>query len=86
MNGRKIIKEVMKSQAVSNVGLASRLGITQAALWDRIDTQPRKNKPRKDIPVSLLAEMLKAMDYKVIVAPESTPVPEDGYIVDTDSN
>lgn len=81
MNGREIIKDIMAKLTISNATLANRLGITQAALWDRIDTQPRKGKPRKDIPVSLLSEMVKVMDYKVVVVPVSTRVPADGYVI-----
>lgn len=81
MNGREIIKDIMSKSNISNAMLANRLGITQATLWDRIDTQPRKNKPRKDIPVSLLSEMVQVMDYKVVVVPSSTRLPKDGYII-----
>ena len=81
-NGREIIRDIMTKFNVTNTALASRLGITPAALWDRIDTQPRKGKPRKDIPVSLLSEMLQAMDYKVMIVPSKVSVPRDGYVVD----
>lgn len=81
MNGREIIKDIMSQLNISNATLANRLGITQATLWDRIDTQPRKNKPRKDIPVSLLSEMVQVMDYKVMVVPASTRVPKHGYVI-----
>lgn len=84
MNGRAIIRDIMKKHDVTNAALASRLGITQAALWDRLDTQPRKGKPRKDIPVSLLAEMIQVMDYKVMIVPANTRVPQDGYVINKD--
>lgn len=87
MNGRVILKDIMSKQRITNVALANRLGITPAALWDRLDSTPRTNKPRKDIPVSLLAEMLKVMDYKVMVVPANTKVPKDGYTIgETDSD
>lgn len=81
MNGREIIKDIMSKLNISNATLANRLGVTQATLWDRLDTTPRKNKPRKDIPVSLLSEMVQVMDYKVVVVPSSTRVPKDGYAI-----
>lgn len=83
MNGREIIKSIMNLKGVTNTILANRLGITQAALWDRIDTQPRKGKPRKDIPVSLLSEMVQVMDYKIMVVPANTRLPKDGYLIET---
>lgn len=81
MNGREIIKNIMNLKGVTNTMLANRLGITQAALWDRIDTQPRKGKPRKDIPVSLLSEMVQVMDYKIMIVPSNTRLPKDGYLI-----
>lgn len=84
MNGREIIKAIMELKTINNATLASKLEITQAALWDRLDTQPRKNKPRKDIPVSLLSEMVDIMDYKVVVVPKNTIVSEDSFVIDED--
>lgn len=81
MNGREIIKDIMNRQNITNSTLANRLGITPAALWDRIDTQPRKGKPRKDIPVSLLSEMIQVMDYKIMIVPSNTRLPKDGYVI-----
>ena len=86
MNGREIIKDIMSRFNITNATLANRLGITPAALWDRIDTQPRKGKPRKDIPVSLLSEMVQVMGYNVMIVPSNTRLPKDGYIIgDNDS-
>lgn len=82
MNGREIIKDIMNKKGITNNILANRLGITQAALWDRIDTQPRKGKPRKDIPVSLLSEMIQVMDYKIMIVPSNTRLPKDGYEIE----
>lgn len=64
MTGREIIKEIMNEQGIANADMASRLGITQAALWDRLN-----NKKVKDIPLSLLSEMLRVLDYTVQIAP-----------------
>ena len=80
MNNREIIKMIMREQEVSNSVLAKRLGVTQATLWDRLDTTPRKGKPRKDISVALFSEMLRALDYKVVVVPENARI-RDGYVI-----
>lgn len=64
MNARQIIKELMASKNITNADMAHRLSITQAALWDRLNT-----KKTKDIPVSTLCEMLAVMDYDVIIVP-----------------
>ena len=77
MKARELIKVIMEKQSVSNACMADRLNITQAALWDRLNT-----KKVKDIPVSLLSEMLRALDYKVVIVPRSSRVPADGYEVE----
>ena len=77
MKGREIIKSIMEKQGESNADLAAKLSITPAALWDRLNS-----KKVKDIPVSLLQDMLRAMNYKVIVVPRSTRLPVDGYEVE----
>jgi DNA-binding Xre family transcriptional regulator len=77
MKAREIIKVVMEKQDVNNACMADRLNITQAALWDRLNT-----KKAKDIPVSMLSEMLRALDYKVVLVPRSSRVPTDGYEVE----
>ena len=79
MTGREIIKEIMQEQGMSNAELASKLKITQAALWDRLN-----NKKVKDIPVSLLSEMLRMLDYTVQIAPrkQDKDNPKPVYKVD----
>ena len=77
MKAREIIKVIMDKQGVNNACMADRLEISQAALWDRLN-----NKKVKDIPVSLLSEMLRALDYKVVIVPRTSRVPSDGYEVE----
>ncbi len=82
MTGREIIKDIMTKQGMSNIEYARELSITSAALWDRLDTQPRKGKARKDIPVSLLADMVDVLGYKLVVIPSNEGVSESWYEVD----
>jgi DNA-binding Xre family transcriptional regulator len=77
MKARELIKVIMEKQNINNACMADRLNITQAALWDRLNT-----KKAKDIPVSLLSEMLRALDYKVVIVPRSSRVPADSYEVE----
>lgn len=77
MKAREVVKVIMENLSVSNATMAGRLSISQAALWDRLNT-----KKVKDIPVSTLNEMLKVLDYKVIIVPRETRVPTNGYSVD----
>lgn len=77
MRGREILKEVMQSKSLSNADLAKRLKVSNATIWERLN-----NKNVKDIPVSLLTAMLRVMDYKVIVVPSDTRLPDGGYEVE----
>ena len=77
MKAREIIKVIMDKQSVNNASMADRLNISQAALWDRLN-----NKKVKDIPVSMLSEMLRVLDYKVVIIPRSSRLPADGYEVE----
>ena len=77
MTGREIIKEIMKEQGITNAEMADRLNITQATLWDRLN-----NKKVKDIPLSLLSEMLRVLDYNVQIVPRATRIPDKGYKVE----
>ena len=77
MRAREIVKVIMDTFGITNAAMASRLKISQAALWDRLN-----NKKVKDIPVSTLSEMLRALDYKVVIVPRGSRVPEGGYEVE----
>ena len=77
MTGREIIKNIMQEQGVTNAEMADRLHITQATLWDRLN-----NKKVKDIPLSLLSEMLRVLDYSVQIVPRATRTPDKGYKVE----
>lgn len=70
----------MKSRerkGLSQADMAARLGITPAALWDRLNS-----KRTKDISVTTLNEMAKMLDYKVLIVPRSTRIPDEGYGVE----
>ena len=77
MKGREIVKQIMENEGVTNAVLSKRLGLTQATLWDRLNT-----KKAKDIPLSTLIEMLDKLDYKVQIVPGDTEIPEGGYEVE----
>lgn len=77
MTGREIIKTIMNEQGITNAEMADRLNITQATLWDRLN-----NKKVKDIPLSLLSEMLRVLDYSVQIVPRATRISDKGYKVE----
>ena len=76
MKAREIVKDIMSKKNLGNAEFARILNITPATLWDRLNT-----KKAKDIPVSTLNEMLRALDYKIAITPREALVCEDGYVV-----
>lgn len=60
MTGKKAILTLMNRHGVNNAEMAGRLGITQAALWSRLD--PRKS---DNMTVRTLAEMCYVLGYEV---------------------
>ena len=76
MNGKEIVKDIMDKNDISNSTLASRLNITQATLWDRLN-----NKNVKDISIPLLTEILRSIDYKLTIVPRSKRLNDDEYEV-----
>lgn len=81
MKAREVVKDILVKKNLSNVEFAKILDITPTALWDRLNT-----KKAKDIPVSLLNEMLKPLDYKIIITPSETPTCENDYIIGDNEN
>lgn len=76
MKARDIVKEIMINKELGNAEFARVLNITPATLWDRLNT-----KKAKDIPVSMLNEMLKVLGYKIAIVPDDTVIPQEGFIV-----
>lgn len=81
MRGRDIMKAIMKQEEIENAELAKKLEVSNATIWERLN-----NKNVKDIPVSLMNEMVRAMGYKVIVVPLDCRIPEKGYEVTSKSS
>lgn len=79
MKGKEIIKEMMNNAGVTNATMASRLNISSAALWDRLN-----NKKNKDLSLTILCQMVNLLDYKVVIMPRTRKVPEDAYIVEAE--
>ena len=76
MKGREIVKTIMEKQGVTNAQLAHRLDVSIPTMWDRVNS-----KKVKDIPLSTLNEMLRALDYKIIIVPAGKQTKDDEYLV-----
>lgn len=74
MRSREIANILFSKSGLSNSQYAKLLGISRAALWDRINTMKAK-----DMTVSVFSEMVNALGYYVVVTQNPA---KDVYIVD----
>ena len=74
MIAMEAVKEVMKLKEVRPAVLCDRLGIKSNVLSERFK--------QKNVSVSKLNEMLRLMDYKVVLVPRETRIPEGGFEVE----
>lgn len=77
MNSKEIVKTIMNEKEISNSALASRLNITPAALWQRLNY-----KQSKDLSVSVLTGILRQLDHKLVIMPRSSRVSPESYEVE----
>ena len=68
------VREVMKIKEVGVNQMADRLGKSPLLVSERLSQQ--------NISITKLNEMLKVMDYKILIVPRSTRVPSDGFEVE----
>lgn len=78
MKERDIIKSIMAAKEVTNAVLAHRLGITSATIWDRLNNKEIK----KGMSLAMVSEMVRNLDYKIVIVPRGARLPEGGYEVD----
>ena len=74
MTSKELIKTLMTEHRITNAEMAKTLGVTQAALWDRLN--PKKS---DNTTVTKLDDMLSVLGYKIVVVPDETHIPEGGY-------
>ena len=68
------VKEVMRIKEVRPAVLCDRLKIKSNVLSERFK--------QKNVSVEKLNEMLRAMDYKVVIVPREAKVPDGGFEVE----
>lgn len=78
MTGREIIKRIMERQGITNAQFAHRLSIKPTAMWDRLN-----NSKIKDIPLATLDEMVRKLDYKILIVPTGCKCPKDGFEIES---
>lgn len=78
MTAKEAMRAIMAATGLRNADLASRMGASPQAAWDRVNGRDRQGR-EKDVTASLLAETLRAMDYKLVVMPRGSRTPADSY-------
>ena len=74
MIAMEAIKEIMKLKDIRPAVLCDRLKIKSNVLSERFK--------QKNVSVEKLNDMLRAMDYKVVVVPRDTRIPEGGFEIE----
>ncbi len=77
MTGKEIVKKIMEKQEVSNAELAHKVSVKPTAMWDRLN-----NVKIKDLNVSLLSQMVRALGFKIQIVPINRQLPDGGYEVE----
>lgn len=62
MTTKELVKTLMVEKDVSNAEMANALGITQAALWDRLNPKKTNN-----MTIGKLNDMLSKLGYELVV-------------------
>lgn len=74
MIAMEALKKIMEIQQVKPAVLCDRLSIKGNVLSERFK--------QKNISIAKLNEMLRAMDYKIVLVPRDSKVPTDGFEVE----
>lgn len=76
MTAKDVVKEIMTSKVLSQSKLAELAGFKSQSNVTGILNRGSSMR------VDNLKQMLSAMDYKIVIVPKDSPVPEDGYEVE----
>lgn len=74
MLAMEAVKAIMKIKEVRPSMLCDRLGIKSNVLSERFK--------QKNVSVEKLNEMLRAMDYKIVIVPRETRTPAGGFDIE----
>ena len=69
------IKNVLKNKKLSQTDLANRIGIDPHRMISRLRM--------KNISMKLASDMLRVLDYKIVIVPRETRLPDGCYEVES---
>ena len=75
MNEKEIVRTIMSEKGITNAQMANALGITQATLWDRL------NGKKPNLSIAKLNEMLRYLDYDLVIMPRGKANRIDGATI-----
>lgn len=74
MKTGEAVREIMKAQNVGLSKLSDRLNRGQSVISERLR--------QENISIAKLNEMLRVLDYKIVIIPRDTAVPKSGYEIE----
>lgn len=77
MLAKKVVREVMAIKGVGTGALADRLRKPDRLISDRLSLDKGTN-----ISVDKLSEMLRALDYKIVIVPNNERMKQDWFEID----
>lgn len=76
MTSKDVIKAIMELKKVTNADLAKRMGLSQANVWGKINTN-------KSMTISKMNSLVNQLDYEVVLLPRGKANRIEGaFIVD----
>lgn len=80
INAKEIVLKLMGDQNKTNAQMADAIGISSAAMWDRLKS-PKTN----NLTIKKLNEMLRALGYELVIMPRAKAGRiDDAYVVEDD--
>ncbi len=74
MKAMDALKAIMEVKDVKPSVLADRIGISRCALSERFT--------QKNVSVAKLGEMLRVLDYKIVLVPRNARIPDGGFEIE----
>ena len=74
MKATDAVREIMKEKGISLGQMANTLDTSVRLVSDRLRMQ--------NISLSKLRELLRVIDYKVVIVPRTTRIPDGGYEIE----
>lgn len=74
MKTSEAVREVMKTKQVGVSQIADRIGKSPRLVCERLG--------QENISITKLQEMLRVLDYKIVIIPRESRIPDGGYEVE----